>query len=982
MEFRLLGPVGVWADGRPVRVGGRRERTMLAVLLLAAGRLVPVDKVIDAVWGDLPPATARRQVHNGISELRRALGARLVTRDPGYLLAIEPGAVDLHVFEEGVAASRRAAAAGRWEQAAAGLREALRLWRGPALSGVSGLTGEAAMLEERRLTVLAERVEADLAMGGHADLVGELSALVAEHPLRERFAAQLMLCLYRCGRRPDALRVYQDARRALAEGLGLEPKPELNRLERAILAGDPSLEQACAAPAPAVPCLLPADIADFTGRDAEVDELCAALCAADPAAVVVSAVAGRGGVGKTALAVHVAHRLRETFPDGQLYVNLHGGQADPVEVLGRFLRALGVDGTAVPQDPDERAELFRDRLARRRVLVLLDNAGDEGQVEPLLPGGAGCAVLVTSRARLGALGGARRLDLDVLGRDQALLLLGRIAGPARVAAEPDAAVALVEQCAGLPLAVRIAGARLAARPHWLLADLVGRLTDERRRLDELSHGGLAVRASLEVSFRGLDVAGRRLFRRLGLLDVPDFAAWVAAALLDSSVARAWELTERLVDARLLEVVGRDACGLTRFRFHDLVRGYARERAELDEDPADREAALARAFGAWLARAEHAHREVYGGDFMIIHGTAARWRAADDPTGHDPLTWLETERLGIVAAVRQAAELNLDEIAWDLGGSCVTLFATRWYLDDWRLAVEHGLAATRRAGNRRGEAATLYCQAALFDATGSFEPAATALRTALRLFEEVGERHGLGLVLTHASHIARRRGRFDESLAAAERGRVEVRAVGDRAAEASAVRSIAQTQHDLGRFEPAERGLTAALSILDGTGNRRDQAQVLYAVGELHLGRGNLEPAEAAYRQVLGIVRQLGDRVGEAFALRGLGACRLRRDDHAPARESLDHALRISREAGLRFVEARVLEQLGDLSRTQSRHADAITLLRQAVDLWQTLGTPMWQARTLHSLADACDAAGDHPEAADARARADALLAQLSHPTPS
>lgn len=977
MEFRLLGPVGVWVNGQPVRMGGRRERTMLAVLLLATGRLVPNEKIIDAVWGDSPPVTARRQVHNATSELRRVLGPLLVTREPGYLLAVEPASVDLRVFETGVASARQEIAAGRLAEAAAAFRAALRLWRGPALSGVNGLAGEAAQLDEQRLSVLAERIEAELATGRHADLVRELSGLVEEHPLRERFAAQLMLALYRCGRVSEALRVYQQARRALAEGLGLEPRGELRRLETAMLAGDPRLELTPVTPVTAAPCLLPADVADFTGRGAEVDLLCAALGEADRAAVVVSAVAGRGGVGKTALAVHVAHRLRESFPDGQLYVNLHGGQTEPGEVLGRFLRGLGVDGTAIPQDIDERAELYRARLAGRKVLVLLDNAGDEAQVQPLLPGSASSAVLVTSRARLGGLAGVRLVELDVLDREQALLLLGRIAGAARVSAERSAAAELVGLCGQLPLAVRIAGARLASRPHWLIADLVGRLSDERHRLDELSHGGLAVRASLELSFRGLAADARMLFRRLGLLDAPDFAGWVCAALLDIPVARGEELAERLVDARLLEVVGRDACGLTRFRFHDLVRGYARERAELEESAPDRRAALARAFGAWLALAEGAHRRVYGGHYVIIHGTAPRWPGV--AAEHDPLTWMETERLGIVASVRQAAELELDELAWDLGGSCVALYATRWYLDDWQQVIDDALAVTRRRGNRRGEAATLYCQAALHDANGNYEPAMSVLASARELFEQTGERHGLGLVLTHTSHLVRRLGQFDESLATGSRGRELLREVGDRAAEASAVRSVAQTNLALGQHELVERGLAEALSLLDGSGNRRDRAQVLYSMGEMHLRRDSHDAAIEAFGQVLEIVTELRDRVGEAHARHGVGACHLEQGRPDLAEVEFDRALTIAREACLRFVEARVLCDLGDLSRSQGDPVAAVRRFLAAGELWQALKAPLWEARALRSLGDALDAAGDQAGAATARSRAHELFVELGAP---
>lgn len=563
---------------------------MLTALLLAGGTVVPVHQLIDAVWGERPPVTARRQVHSAVSVLRRVLGERLVTTEPGYQLVVKPGEFDLAEFESLVARSRAAAAAGRTASAADTLRAALRLWRGPALCGVAGLAGEAARLTQRRLAVLAERVELDLALGRHADLVSELAGLVADQPHVEQFRAQLMLALYRCGRRAEALEAFRDARRTLAEDLGLEPRGELCRLERAMLAGEtwldlpssPAGAALAAAALPRAPCLLPADIADFVGREEHVDALCEALSADDrPAAPW--AVTGRGGIGKTAVALHVAHRLRSEFADGRLFVDLRGTEpvpARPAEVLARFLRAMGTDGSAIPDGLDERAELYRQRLAGHRVLVVLDNAHDESQVTALMPGSPTCRVLVTSRTVLGALAGARTVELATLEPEQGVRLLGRIVGPHRVRAEPREAAELVRLCAGLPLAVRITGAKLAARPHWRLADLVFRLADERQRLDELAYGGLAVRASLEPSYQRLDREAQRLFRRLGLLDSPEFGACTCATILDSSLAVAEELVERLVEVRLLQAVGR-----RRYRIHELVWAYAKELLSSDDDDA-------------------------------------------------------------------------------------------------------------------------------------------------------------------------------------------------------------------------------------------------------------------------------------------------------------------------------------------------------------------------------------------------------------
>lgn len=978
MEFLLLGPVEVRDSGSAVWLGGRRERTILAVLLLAAGRLVPLDRLIDSVWGDRPPATARRQVHTGMSMLRRVLGDRLVTCDPGYRLATDLDDVDLRAFDLQVRQARQAAGQGRTGEAADDLRSALRLWRGPALGSVTGLTGDAARLEEERLTVLAERIDLDLALGRHTELVGELSGLVGEHPLRERFRAQLMLALYRCGRRAEALQAFQDARRALAEDLGLEPPEELSRLERSIVAADPKLDLARpgATPAPG-PCLLPADPADFTGRSRQVEQLCEVLTA-DDRKVAICAIAGRGGVGKTALAVHVAHRLREVFDGGQLYVDLRGGStqpAEPPEVLGRFLRALGVAGSSVPAGLDERAELYRDLAARRRLLVVLDNARDEAQVSALLPGAAGSGVLVTSRARLGGLAGARLVELDVLDQHSALRLLDRVAGCGRVDAEPPAAAELVQLCERLPLAVRIAGAKLASRPHWRLAELVDRMAGEQDRLDELVHGGLAVRASLGLSYQGLDAEPRRLLRRLGLLEAPDFTPWVCAALLDTSTARARDLAERLVDARLLQV-----CGWHRYRFHDLVRCFARERGEAEEPPVDRAAALDRVWGAWLAIAERAHRACYGGDDVIIHGSSPRWVPDGvDELVADPHGWLDAERIALVAAVRQAAGLGHDEVAWDLALSGIALFATRWYLDEWRQTHEYALAATLAAGNLRGEAAIRYGLGALDDAHCRYEPALRRFERAAALFEAIGERKGHGLATVYLSHIARRLGRFELALTAAASGRAVTREVGDRAGEASALRSTAQTRLALGELDAVEQPLTEALAILTATGNRRDQAQVLRDLGELHLRRGSIREAQLAFGRVLGAVRELGDRTGESFALLGLGECHLRQRHFGLARVRLAEALRLAKGGGTRFIEARILAAHGELAYAQGRPDRAIERFGESAALCGEIGSPLWQARALHRLGDAQDDAGDHESARSSWRRAMALFTAVGAP---
>lgn len=625
MDFQVLGPVTVADSGTVLDIGPPKARAVLAVLLCRPGRVVAVDAVVDALWPYEPPATAVKNVQLYVHQLRRRLGGagRIVRRSSGYLLAAEPGEIDAQRFTRLVAQHRAAAADGGLDEARALLAEALGLWRDEqpytGLGDVPPVAAEAQRLAEVRLAALHSRIDLDLRLGRHSELLPELGVLTVLHPLHERFWAQLMTALHRSGRPAEALAAFSQARQIIADETGLDTGPELRDLQHAILAGARAGARAGAGTRPApepreqpgprperaaaeaarpdvLPWMLPPDTGDFTGRQPELAAITEALAGrqhlagarspgATGTAVPVAALTGQGGVGKTALAVHAAHRLAGRYPDGQLFAALAGTQpvpAGPDEVLARFLRALGVAETAVPGSGEERAALFRSLLAGRRMLVVLDEAADEAQVRPLLPGTSGSAVVVTSRARLGGLPGACHVDLAPLPPGDGYRLLARIAGPERVASSPGAARELVELCAGLPLALRIAGSRLASRPHWNIEDLTGRLADERIRLDMLRYRDLEMRASFAVSYRGLGPAGQRLFRLLGSLEAPDVARSTAAALLGTSPAEADELLEVLADARLLKVTGPAEDGQRRYRFHDLVRLYARELAEAEQ----------------------------------------------------------------------------------------------------------------------------------------------------------------------------------------------------------------------------------------------------------------------------------------------------------------------------------------------------------------------------------------------------------------
>jgi DNA-binding SARP family transcriptional activator len=746
-QFHILGPLEVWITGRRARVTAPRELTTLAALLLERGKVVSVERLVDAVWADRPPTGPANQIAICISSLRHKLtevGApeRLIaTVPPGYLLRRQDCELDADQVDAYVSEARELITAGRLEDAAGQLRAALDLWRGPVLSGIGSrsLQPEIVRWEERRLAIAEQYAQLELDLGSSFELIGDLSATVADQTLRERPRAQLMVALYRAGRTAEALDVYADFHRTLRKELGLEPGKELRALHKAVLNGTlgngPSSrtaeraqagpEQARAdaraglpspprhvfqprAPGPtrSAPAMLPTDIADFTGRAEEIEALSAALAGPQGTAVPVAVVCGAGGTGKTALAVHVAHRLADDFPDGQLYADLHGVRLDAAscgEVLRRFLRALGVDDSQIPEAAvEQRAEMYRSLMAGMRVLVVLDNVISETHLETLLPGSPTCGVLVTSRTRLTGLAGASLLELDVFRLDQAVALLRAMLGEERVGAEPGVAAELAGYCGCLPLAVRIVGARLAAKSHWTLADLAARLVGERGRLDELAHGVLAVRADLTQTYQELAPLSRRLLCRLGLLDAPDFAIWSGVTLLETDELRAAAAFEALVDAHLLEAAVAGPADEVRYRFPALVRLYARERAGWDEPTAEQQAAVTRVTGAWFGLARRARVAMTGGDHRLVRaaGVAPRPRRAPAYAQRlvaDPLVWYRAERPHLATAIRQATRHGLDGLSRDLAITATTLFrATGNYLG-WQRTNE---LAGRRAPLRR------------------------------------------------------------------------------------------------------------------------------------------------------------------------------------------------------------------------------------------------------------------------------------------
>jgi DNA-binding SARP family transcriptional activator len=970
MEFRLLGPVEALDGDRTVRLGGPKQRALLAALLLRANQVVSSEQLIDDLWGARPPATARNLLQGYVADLRKALAEPIVhTRSPGYLLAVEHGSLDLDRFEALVGEAREDMTQGRPVQAATRLRAALALRRGRALVDVpAGPLVDATVphLEERYIAALEARIDADLASGRAAELVGELEALVAAYPLRERLRGHLMLALYHSQRQAEALEVYRETRRLLVEEVGLEPGGPLQQLERAILASGPAppgVEPVLGAALPhEPPRQLPPDITDFTSRSAPMARLRDLLLPAgsQATAVPVAAVVGQAGVGKTAFAVHVAHQLSPQFPDGQLYVDLRGAEAealDPGAVLGGFLRALGLPGSAIPESPQERVQLYRTRIADRRVLVLLDNAADESQVRPLLPGTAGSAVLVTSRRRLTGLSIPDVLDLDLFDPSQALDLLGRIVGPTRLAAEREAARLIVERCGRLPLALRIAGARVAAKPHWRLQRLADLLAAEHRRLDELAAGDLDVRGSISLSYQALDPDRRRALRLLGLLTTASFPIWLAAALLGTTAAQADRLVEGLVDDQLLEPAGEDALGVQRYRFHDLLRAFARERLAREETEDFRRAALQRALAACLAAAQHA-------DALL--------RRSDDQA-----RWFEVERATLVLAVEQAHAEGLGSLAWRIAAACSAFFEARSHWDDWSRTHLLGLDAAEKAADLPGRATMLRRLGDLHLDRTRWTEAREALRRCLPLYRELGDRGGEAKALRSLADVAREQSQWDEALAhysaclpiftrlgdlreeaevrrglgiiARAQGRLEEaldqfsecmslsERVGDRRWEAIARRSQSLVFRDLGRAEQAAGGLLRCLEDFSELGDRLWEAYTLNALGSVRGAQGRLDDARYCYARSAAVFSELGDRSGEAYARLGLGETAGQQGQADEAARHLERCLVTFSQIGARFGLARTLCRLGQVYGDLGRTADAVAALRRCLALCEALG---------------------------------------------
>ncbi|MFC7866413.1 BTAD domain-containing putative transcriptional regulator [Streptomyces murinus] len=928
LRFGVLGPVRAWRGEEALATGSPQQRALLAALLLREGRTATAAELIDALWGPEPPSQALAAVRTYASRLRKVLDPGvLVSESGGYAIrGLGEGALDLVQAQDLGAEAEKARGTGDLTRARALLNEALDLWDGEPLAGVPGPYAETqrVRLEEWRLGLLESRLDMDLEQGCHAEAVSELTALTAAHPLRERLRELLMLALYRSGRQAEALAVYADTRRLLAEELGVDPRSGLRELQQRILQADPALAEPSAPvaeppAAPVRPAQLPASVPDFTGRASFVDELSAVLASAvetEGSVMAVSAMAGIGGVGKTTLAVHVAHRARASFPDGQLYVDLQGAgprPAEPETVLGSFLRALGTADSAIPDSLEERAALYRSVLDGRRVLVLLDNAKDAAQVRPLLPGTEGCAALVTSRVRMVGLAGAHLVDLDVMSPDEALALFTRIVGTERVTPERDAALDVVAACGFLPLAIRIAASRLAARRTWTVSVLAAKLADERRRLDELQAGDLAVKATFELGYGQLDRVQARAFRLLGLADGPDISLAAAAAVLDLPLESTEDLLESLVDTSLLE-----SAAPGRYRFHDLVRLYARACAERDEQPpSERGAAMSRLLDFYLATAAQVYAMERPGDRVVDHLRPTVYPGLRFEDRHQAQDWLYAEAVSLLACVRQFAGAGTLPRAIDLLWTAVDL-------------TESG------ANSREYDAAAL----ALLDAARSSGDGPAQVRASV--------------VLANAHQLS---GRFAEADESAQESLRLGASCSDPLARCWAANIRGAMAFYQRRYDDAEEHLKQALADFRDCADRAGEASVLCNLSRIHVVTGRPHSAVELAQQGVDMYETLGHAVKNANGRYALGMALTQNGRHLEAAERLREALRVFRESRQRLWEGMTLFRLAELDLTAERPAQASANAEAALTVLRGIGGEWRRGNVLTVLGRALDGIG-------------------------
>jgi DNA-binding SARP family transcriptional activator/DNA polymerase III delta prime subunit len=939
----ILGPVTVVRDGTELRPLPPAQRALLGLLALAPGSPVQLDSIVDVLWDERVPASAVSIVQTYVSRLRSALDADLPPHDGvGYRLRVSERELDLLAFRQLTGLARDTQAAGALDEACGAYERALGLWRGEPLADVEVLRGHqavAALVAERTAAVLDY---ADAALSaGNDQVIPHLLALTARDPLNEAAHARLMIALAASGRQADALRAYGEIRRRLDEELGVLPGPALCAAHAKVLHQDIPSAHPVAAWHPVFQ--LPAAPADFTGRLAECDEVIGLISPrSDHPGVPVMAISGPPGVGKTSLALYVAHSIRARFPDGQLWVQLSGASArprDPGDVLGELLRALGLPGAAIPDDFAERAVCYRSRLAGRKILVVADDAATAAQIRPLIPGTAGCALVVTSRMRLEGLDGARLIPLDVLPADDAVGLLAHIVGAGRVVAERVAAEELVQACGALPLALRIAGAKLAARPLWPVSVMVRKLTGEHDRLRELEAGDLSVRASIASSYESLPERPRRAFGLLALLGPADFAEWVIGALLgEPDVA---DVTSDLVGRSLLTPLSADATGEPRYRLHDLLRDFAVEL--LANGPTScTDQARERLLEGWLQLAHLADaglpREPYFPPVGAMPVPAVVPERAAGQLTAEPIAWFTTERINLLNAVEQACAGGRLDLARQLASSQCAFQHIQDRHDEaeqiWRILA----AQAEQAGDLDLEVHARLRIGALMVRRGDAPHALHVFDQCIQAAEAIGDLESMALGLYWRGASACDVGDSEQARSDCLRGARVAHRTGSHLAESLNLGLLGIALALCGDRERAVEACEKAVAVAAGLGGSYELA-ALHDLAFTCTLTGHYRRAVSVCLRQIELSRQLGDVRREALSNGVLGDAYSGLGDYQLAAETLLEALPVFRDHQARRHHALCLAKLGYAYEKLCAYPQAVSYLEESVAAFLELCLP-------------------------------------------
>ncbi len=971
MEFRALGPIELWSAGQRQDLGPARAQCILAMLLLTPRTIVPVETLIDRLWDTRPPPKARESLSVYIARLRASLrravsdSVRLVGRAGGYTLEVDPEVVDVHQFRRLRRQADALAASGDYDHAAVLLREADGLWRGQALAGIRGHWVERMRdsLEEERRAAIVERVGCELELGRHADLVGELRHLLTQYPLDETLVAHQMTALYWSGRPADALSLYRETRRRLVDEQGTEPGPMLSELHQRILCRDPGLAVTPSGRRPGwatPPDTLPPETAEFVGRHEELG-LLTGQRGNIPGIVMIE---GMPGVGKTALALRVAHLVSWQYPDGTLYLNLHshdpgGPSLDPAEALHRLLQMLSVPAAQIPDTISERVAMWRAHLSRRRAVVILDDAAGHDQIRPLLPVTSRCLILITTRRRLPDSRGARTLTLDVLSMDEATTLFRRIAGEGR-AGDADQVATAVGLCGRLPLAIQVTASRIAQDGPLTLGGLIEELSQSTPRLGDTGAASPEVIAAFDLSYRALEPSYLRFFRRLGVSPCASLSLPAAAALGGCSLAEAEKALITLLDCHLLEPA-RDG----QFRFHDLVRGYAAVRAARDDPEAEQRQAVGRLLDYYLHTADLADRVLH--PFRrrtLVQRTSLPAATPAVGTQEDAAGWLESEWRNILQAARYAGRREWKQKCADLIHVLTDFLEIKAYWDEAIAAHTLALQACRDLADPARIARALLALSAVRQQTGRHEAALPLAEEAAAIYRSLADRAGEAESLDQIGLAHQRTARSREALAYFNEAWVLYRAAADPRGVADALSHSGIACWHLGRYPEANAHLREALSVYRDVGDRRGEAKALNNLGRIHLYSGYHREALDAYQKSLQIFREIGGTQNEAILYHNIGSVHHYKGSYEEGLAACRRALAIYRDIGDLPDEADVLNDIGDIYQSAACYDEALVHHQKARQIADEIGNLSQQLIALRRIADIYCGSGRYGEALD------------------